>query len=52
MNQPIRISYLFVLGLLVLVAVMHMTVPLIAVLFAFFALNRLSFGQRWVGVLL
>ena len=52
MNQPIRISYLFVLGLLVLVAVMHMTVPLIAVLFAFFALNRLSFGQRWVGVIL
>lgn len=52
MNQPIRISYLFVLGLLVLVAVMHMTVPLIAVLFAFFALNRLSFGQRWVGVVL
>jgi len=52
MNQPIRISYLFVLGLLVLVAVMHMTVPLITVLFAVFALNRLSFGRRWLGIVL
>lgn len=52
MNQPIRISYLFVLGLLALVATLHMTVPLLTVLFAFFALNRLSFGQRWIGILL
>lgn len=52
MNQPTRISYVFMLAILVLVAGMHMMVPLITVLFAFFALNRLSFGQRWVGIIL
>lgn len=52
MSQSNRISYAFMVGLLLLVASMHMMVPLITVLFAFFALNRLSFGRRWVGVIL
>ena len=52
MSQQTRISYLFMLALLGLVAGMHMMVPLITVLFAFFALNRLSFGQRWLGIVL
>jgi predicted PurR-regulated permease PerM len=52
MSQSNRISYAFMAGLLLLVAGMHMMVPLITVLFAFFALNRLSFGRRWVGVIL
>lgn len=52
MNRATRISYGFVLGLLALVAAMHMTVPLITVLFAFFAMNQLSFGHRWLGLVL
>ena len=52
MNRATRISYVFVLGLLGLVAAMHMTVPLITVLFAFFALNQLSFGRHWLGLIL
>lgn len=52
MNRATRISYGFVLGLLALVAAMHMTVPLITVLFAFFAMNQLSFGRRWLGLVL
>lgn len=52
MSQQTRISYLFMLALLGLLAGMHMMVPLITVLFAFFALNRLSFGQRWLGIVL
>ena len=40
MSQQTRISYLFMLALLGLLAGMHMTVPLITVLFAFFALNQ------------
>ena len=52
MNRATRISYGFVLGLLALVAAMHMTVPLITVLFAFFAMHQLSFGRRWLGLVL
>jgi predicted PurR-regulated permease PerM len=52
MNSPTRISYVFMVGLLAVVAAMHMTVPLITVLFAAFALNQLSFGRKWVGLVL
>ena len=52
MNRATRISYGFVLGLLATVAAMHMTVPLITVLFSFFALHQLSFGHRWLGLVL
>ena len=52
MSSPNRISYVFVVGLLGVVAAMHMTVPLITVLFASFALNQLSFGRKWLGLVL
>lgn len=53
MTRATRISYAFVVGLLVLAATLHITTPLITVLFAFFAMSRLSFwGRRWLGVTL
>ncbi len=53
MSQASRISYLFVVALLLLASTLHITTPLITVLFAFFAMSRLSFwGQRWLGVTL
>jgi predicted PurR-regulated permease PerM len=53
MDQATRVSYAFVLGLFILVGGLHITVPLITVLFAFFALNSLSFGGRkWLGLIL
>ncbi|MBM3836957.1 MAG: AI-2E family transporter [Verrucomicrobia bacterium] len=44
MIRPARLSYLFIFGLLVLVGWTHMATPLITVLFAYFALDRLSAG--------
>ncbi|MBI2946732.1 MAG: AI-2E family transporter [Verrucomicrobia bacterium] len=44
MIRPARISYLFILVLLVFVGWMHMATPFITVLFAYFALERLNAG--------
>lgn len=51
MTRATRLSYLFVVGLLVLAATFHIATPLITVLFGYFAMSRLSFGgRRWLGV--
>lgn len=53
MGKPIRISYAFMAVLLVLVGVLHLATPLITALFAYFALNVLSFNRsRWIGLAL
>lgn len=48
MNQKLitRISYLFLVGVLIAVAVLQSATPLLTVLFSYFALNRLNFGNR------
>ena len=51
MIRPARLSFLFILGLLVLVGWTHMATPLITVLFAYFALDRLSAGLFLVPAL-
>ncbi|MSU63241.1 MAG: AI-2E family transporter [Pedosphaera sp.] len=51
--DPERISYAFIVLMLVLVGWLKMAIPLITVLFCHFALRRLSFGYRkWLGLLL
>ena len=51
----VRFSYLFMLGLLVLVILLQLATPLIAALFSYLALNRLSLSRRggkWLAVLI
>ena len=45
MTQPARISYAFILVTLLLAAVMGLATPLLAILFSYFALQKLSFGR-------
>jgi type II secretory pathway component PulF len=53
MGKPIRISYAFMAVLLILVGVLQLATPLITALFAYFALNLLSFNRsRWIGLTL
>jgi predicted PurR-regulated permease PerM len=53
MGKPTRISYVFMGVLLLLVGVLHLATPLLTALFAYFALNVLSFGRsRWLGLFL
>lgn len=53
MGKPTRISYVFMGVLLLLVGVLHLATPLLTALFAYFALNVLSFGRsRWLGLIL
>jgi predicted PurR-regulated permease PerM len=50
-----RISYLFMVGLFVAVAALHLATPLLAALFSYLALSRLVLfkrGGRWVAVAL
>jgi len=44
--NPIRISYAFIVLMIVLVAWLHLATPLLTVLFSYFALQKLSFGGR------
>lgn len=53
MGKPNRISYAFICILLLLVGGLQLATPLITTLFAYFALNLLSFGRsRWLGLVL
>jgi predicted PurR-regulated permease PerM len=51
MNQPSctakRVSYWFMLGILILVISLHLATPLLAAWFAYLALSRLHFFKRW-----
>jgi predicted PurR-regulated permease PerM len=54
-GRLVRFSYLFMVGLLVLVIFLHLATPLIAALFSYLALNRLSLSRRggkWLAVLI
>jgi len=44
MTTPAKISYAFIVLILLLVCLLHLATPFITVLFAFFALNKLRFG--------
>jgi predicted PurR-regulated permease PerM len=46
MSKPRRISYAFMVIMLVLVASMHLATPLLTVLFSLFALHIFNFGNR------
>jgi len=46
MTTPTKISYGFIALLLLLVGLLHLSTPFITVLFAYFALTKLQFGQR------
>jgi len=52
MSRLARYSYIFMVLMLVLVGWMHLATPLITVLFAYFALNKLHFAPRfkWLAV--
>lgn len=45
MTRPVKISYAFVFGTLLLVGFLHLATPFITVLFCYFALSKLRFGQ-------
>ena len=49
MTKSARVSYLFVFGLLILVGWLHLATPFITVLFAYFALDKLSVTpKKWL----
>ena len=51
--NPTSLSYVFIFGLLVLVAFLGLATPLVTVLFASFALHKLDrFRRKWVAVTL
>lgn len=51
MSYPARISYAFIALLLFVAGWLHLATLLVTTLFAFFALNMLTFGGRkWVGL--
>ena len=53
MSRLTRISYIFMLALLLVVGGLHLATPLITVLFANFALNKLHFTRyKWIAVVL
>jgi len=53
MTRATRFSYLFLVAVIVLAAVIHLATPLITVLFSYFALRKLYFGKRkWLSLLL
>src|SRR5579872_1690822 len=50
-----RFSYLFMVGLLLLIIVLRLASPLVAALFTYFALSRLTwrkFGGQWLALVL
>src|SRR5438105_5417796 len=53
MTRATRFSYLFLVAVIALAAVIHLATPLITVLFSYFALRKLYFGKRkWLSLLL
>jgi predicted PurR-regulated permease PerM len=54
-GKPARISFLFMLGTLVLVGCLHLATPLLVAFFAYLALTKLQFmkrGGKWLAVVL
>ncbi len=45
MTTPVKISYAFIVLVLLLVCVVHLSTPFITMLFSYFALSKLRFGQ-------
>src|SRR2546421_3897382 len=53
MTGVVRFSYLFILMVIVITGWTHLATPLLTVLFAYFALQRLNVRNRkWLSVLL
>ncbi len=51
MNQPTRISYGIMAGLLVLIGFFHLGTLVLTALFGFFALRIFSLGRsKWLGL--
>lgn len=51
MSRSARISYIFIAAVLVVVGWLHLAVPLLTVLFAYFALSKLHFTRnKWIAV--
>jgi predicted PurR-regulated permease PerM len=46
-SQPRRVSYWFITGAVALVGMLHLAVPLLAILFAYLALTKLHLLKRW-----
>jgi predicted PurR-regulated permease PerM len=52
MTRAARFSYLFLVGIILLAALIHLATPLVTVLFAYFGLRQLNFGRRkWLSLL-
>jgi predicted PurR-regulated permease PerM len=54
MITPVRLSYVVLAGTIALAAVLHLTVPLLVVLFSYFALRQLYFltKRKWLALIL
>ena len=54
-TSPVRVSYLFMGGALVLMGWLHLATPVLAALFAYLALTKLHFSKRrgkWLPIIL
>ncbi len=54
-NRPARVSYVFMVGMLVMGGWLHLATPLLAALFAYLALEKLHFfktrrGGKWLAI--
>src|SRR5437867_6101997 len=53
MTPAARFSYFFLVAVIVLAAATHLATPLITVLFSYFALRKLYFGEKkWLSLVL
>ena len=53
MKKPVAISYLFLCFTIIAVGCLHLTTPLIAVMFAYFLLSKLCFfRKKWIAIIL
>jgi len=53
MTQASRVSYFFILAVIVIAGGLHLATPLVTVLFSYFALCRLNFTRhKWVSIAL
>ncbi|HEY4282281.1 MAG TPA: AI-2E family transporter [Chthoniobacterales bacterium] len=53
MTTATRVSYAFIIAVLVLAGATHLATPLVAVLFSYFALRKLRFSKkRWLSLVL
>ena len=51
--RPTAFSYALFFVIFVLIGALHLTTPFLAVMFSYFALNRLNFARRkWLAILL